>query len=88
MIERVARAICTAHYETEEVKADRAKWLEAAWSSYIPLATAAIEAMRGLPEILSDIGADNSVNRYEPCAFDCGWGAVIDSILKEEDNDS
>ncbi len=77
MIERVARAICEAHTITEESKVPLEEWVDAVWSSYEPLAKAAIEAMR-LPTEAMFEGLD------WPGHASAYYKAMISNALKQE----
>lgn len=69
MIERVARAISRSQVETERM-----------WQSFLPEASAAIEAMR---EPTEEMVWSHEVPHYGPDEAREAWRAMIDAALKE-----
>lgn len=90
-LEEVARAICLAigddHRNGVEPE-DAEKYLERCWDYWVPVARAAIEALRDLPEPIAGrlswhFSNDNTDgDQYQVQSL---WNDAIDAILKDGD---
>lgn len=83
MIERVARAICTAHGEFPDTETPYNPHVSHLWQHYIPSARAAIEAMRTPTEAMEE-AAHYGEAPGEPNHFSEEWEQAIDAALQEQ----